>query len=104
MVNRFMSIKFPVHANVLNNRNIDPRIVVDVWKDAMSRLYTKVPVWMYTKTKKHEKEKKKVSKEAIDKFMTLNKLSTKDMESMQELYQEELLKELKEIEAMIKKD
>lgn len=101
MVNRFMSIKFPMQANILNNRNVDPRVTVDIWKDAMSRLYTKPPVWMYTKVAKKEKEKKKSSKIAIDRFMKLNKLSRRDFDGIEELFSDDLNKELKEVEAMI---
>jgi len=104
MVNRFMSINFPMQANLFNNRHIVSSTAVDSWKDVLNRLFTKPPSWMYTKTKKKETtgSKKHPEKASIHEWMRLNGLSKKDFESMDELMHDELMKEILSFEKMLK--
>ena len=55
MVNRIMSIQFPIQANQFNKLKVTPPPVVDWWRDTLSHRFSKPPVWIYTKTKKVEK-------------------------------------------------
>ena len=64
MINRIMSIQFPMQANQFNNTKISPRPVVDWWHSTLSRNYTKMPSWIFTKTKKSAQ--KKVSPVSIE--------------------------------------
>jgi hypothetical protein len=57
MINRIMSIQFPIQANQFNHTKISPRPIVDWWHDTLSRHYTKTPPWIFTKTKKSESKK-----------------------------------------------
>ena len=57
MINRIMSIQFPLQANAFNNTKIDPVSVVDYWKEALSTKYKAPPGWFFTSTKKKEKSK-----------------------------------------------
>jgi hypothetical protein len=59
MINRIMSIQFPVQANQFNKTKITPNRVIDWWHDNLSPRFTGPPKWIYTKTKKKEKETKK---------------------------------------------
>lgn len=104
MVNRFMSINFPMQANLFNNRHIVSSSAVDSWRDVLNRLFTKPPSWMYTKTKKSEKSgsKKQPEKETVSQWMKLNGLSKKDIEPMMTIMGEEITKELLEFEKMLK--
>ena len=73
MINRIMSIQFPMQANQFNNTKISPRPVVDWWHNTLSRHYTKMPSWIFTKTKKSAQKKvSAVSVEAdpeVEKFI-----------------------------------
>jgi hypothetical protein len=61
MINRIMSVQFPVQANQFNHTKVSPRPVIDWWHDTMSNYYSKTPPWIFTKTKKKEgKDEKKV--------------------------------------------
>ena len=104
MINRFMSINFPMQANMFNNRHIVSSSAVDSWKDVLNRLFTKPPSWMYTKTKKKETigSKKQPEKSTMLKWMILNSLSQKDFESMMEIMPEETIKEILGFEKMLK--
>jgi hypothetical protein len=104
MINRFMSINFPMQANMFNNRHMITSSAVDSWRDVVNRLFTKPPTWMYTKTKKAEKSgsKKYPEKETIMQWMKLNALSKRDVESIMELSPDEFVKELLQFEKMLK--
>lgn len=67
MINRIMSIQFPLQANQFNHIKIAPPNVIDWWRNNLCTRYTKTPNWIYTKTKKKEKkEKEKVEVLEID--------------------------------------
>jgi len=104
MVNRFMSINFPMQANLFNNRHITPSSAVDSWRDVLNRLFTKPPSWMYTKTKKFPSPggKKQPDKETVQEWMKINKASKRDLESLMALIDEETMKEIGGFEKMLK--
>ena len=64
MVNRIMSIQFPIQANQFNKLKVTPPPVVDWWRDTLSHRFSKPPVWIYTKTKKVEKQEEAQIKES----------------------------------------
>jgi hypothetical protein len=57
MINRIMSITFPLQAQAFNNTKIDPSPVVDFWKTTLNRSYKTPPGWFFTATTKKEKIK-----------------------------------------------
>jgi hypothetical protein len=57
MLNRIMSIQFPMQAHQFNHTKISPRPVADWWHNTLSRHYTKMPSWIFTKTKKSQQKK-----------------------------------------------
>lgn len=61
MCQRFMSIQHPVQANYLQHLKVNSAEVINFWHDTMTRLYTKVPGWMYIKTSKAKETAKKSS-------------------------------------------
>jgi hypothetical protein len=70
MINRIMSIQFPVQANQFNKNKINPAPVVDWWHDTMSVHFKGVPQWIYTKTKKQSvKDKKEDSFDEAEMFV-----------------------------------
>lgn len=57
MLNRIMSIQFPMQAHQFNHTKISPRPVADWWHNTLSRHYTKMPSWIFAKTKKSQQKK-----------------------------------------------
>lgn len=105
MVNRLMSIQFPVQAAAFNHIKINPSQVVTFWQEMLSRKYSRTPGWMYVKTRK-EKEAKKtlqhVDDETIHKYCEHNKISRRDVEDGLAILGESMYKELKDFEQLIK--
>lgn len=58
MTNRFMSIKFPIQANMFNTLKIDPVGQAESWR-LISSKFNRVPGFIYTKVKKTPKQKSK---------------------------------------------
>ncbi len=50
-----MSIQFPIQADQFNHTKVLPRPVIDWWHGTLSKHYTKMPGWIFTKTKKSAK-------------------------------------------------
>jgi len=69
MINRIMSISFPLQANALNNTKIDPVPVIDYWKETLNTKYKAPPGWFFTATKKKEKSIDFVPDEEVTEFI-----------------------------------
>jgi hypothetical protein len=94
MVNRIMSIQFPVQANQFNHTKISPRPVVDWWHNNLSRYYTKTPNWIFTKTKKSENPLKSAIKvdhnQEAEKFvMEKFEISKREIQDLKKFYPNE---------------
>jgi hypothetical protein len=57
MVNRVMSIQYPLQGQLLNNTRISAEEAIDWWRMWMKRIYTRPPKWCYTSTKGFKKDK-----------------------------------------------
>ena len=57
MINRRMSIQFPLQAQALQQVKIDEVAVIDFWQSYLRKQYSKTPFWMFTKGIKKSKEK-----------------------------------------------
>ena len=68
MINRIMSINFPIQADQFNRNKISPYPVADWWHRTLSKNYNRVPEWIYTKTNKPKKNKpdNKIKLEGFD--------------------------------------
>jgi hypothetical protein len=89
MVNRIMSIQFPIQANQFNKLKITPPPVIDWWRDTLSHRFSKPPVWVYTKTKKTEKpeiSKVKEFPETESFIREKYKISKRDLLQLKEFY------------------
>lgn len=89
MINRIMSIQFPVQANQFNKLKVVPAPVVDWWHDTLSARFSKPPIWLYTKTKKYDTTKTEEAKTSEltesfirDKYM----ISKRDIETIKKFY------------------
>ena len=78
MTNRFMSIKFPVQANLFNTLKIDPVGQAEAWRMVASK-FNRVPGFIYTKVKKRPKAKEWVpNPKAVELYMKFNEIGKRE--------------------------
>lgn len=80
MSNRFMSIKFPIQANLFNTLKIDPVGQAEAWRLVSSK-FNRVPGFIYTKVKKSAKQKAKEwspSPKALELYMKYNEIGERE--------------------------
>ena len=81
MLNRFMSIKYPVQVNALSLLRINPVAASNYWHKTMSTVHSSTPTWIYAKTKKKGEAEKKMelpSDEYIKWHCYKNEISKKE--------------------------
>ena len=80
MTNRFMSIKFPIQANLFNSLKIDPVGQEEAWRLVSSK-FNRVPGFIYTKVKKSAKQKAKEwnpNPKALELYMKFNEIGERE--------------------------
>lgn len=79
MVNRFMSIQFPMEAQAFNINGISQAYVMDCWQLVATK-YGKVPGWIYTKLSKGAKNKPpyEAKPDAVEMYLSLNEISMRE--------------------------
>lgn len=80
MTNRFMSIKFPIQANMFNSLKIDPVGQAEAWRLVSSK-FSRVPGFIYTKVKKSPKQKAKEwnpNPKALELYMKFNEIGERE--------------------------
>ena len=103
---RRFAIQFPLQANALQHLKINQVAVMDFWQHFMRKRYKKTPFWMYTKGVKKAKEAKekktKVSENTIIEYCKFYKMDRKSIYDALVFYNEDMVKELKLFEKLIK--
>lgn len=107
MINRIMSIQFPLQANQFNHTKVLPRPVIDWWHVTMSNYYSKTPPWIFSKTRKKEgKDEKKLDLsgyEETEKFIIKRfEVSKRELSELKKFYPEKYESWLKELDSQIK--
>lgn len=107
MLNRIMSIQFPIQADQFNNIKISPKPVIDWWHSTLSRHYSRQPGWIFTKTKKKENKKPDPSDFVIDpeiKTFILNRfeMSKRELKELEHFFPEQFKKWATSITEQIK--
>jgi hypothetical protein len=105
MLNRFMSIKYPVQANMLSHYKISPEGVSDYWHRSMSSLHSGSPSWIYAKTVKKKDIEKKLdlpSGEMIKWYCDRNEISRRDFDENVKFFGEDFLSEIRNLEKILK--
>lgn len=78
MINRFLSVKFPIQANMFNALKTDPIGQAESWRMVASK-FNKVPGFMYTKVKKQTKEKEWLpNAKAVELYMKFNEIGKRE--------------------------
>lgn len=102
MINRRMSIYFPLQAQLLQRQKINEVGVVDFWQNFLRKKYTKTPYWMYTKGVKKSKEatesKSNIKDADIIEYAKKMGFDQKAVREAAEVYPDELKKELQRFE------
>jgi len=103
MINRFMSINYPVMANRLNKNGTDAANVVDSWYMIAQR-YTRVPGWIYTKINKQTKVNNVAydpDPEALKIYLNKYQISQRDFKQALKFNADAVMKEIQYIEKQI---
>lgn len=98
MIQRFMSIMYIDETSRMNLEQINYARVVDFWREVMKRRYKSKPQFLFTKTKKLEKEKEKkiaVDETVISFYMKHNELDRRDFDMLFKMFPDALNDELK---------
>ena len=78
MTNRFMSIKFPIQANMFNALKIDAVGQAEAWRMVASK-FNRVPGFIYTKVRAKKKEKVwDPNPKALEMYLKLNEIEDRD--------------------------
>lgn len=98
MLNRFMSIKYPLNAQQLNLVKTNALGVAEIWHNVAGRFYgDRVPSFIYTKTNKSKKENtniSKIPKESISFWCDTHECGEREFYEMLELDEKSVLEEL----------
>lgn len=91
MINRFCAIAYPEAANAFNHIKIPQAQALDFWHKNFRKLYTRIPDWIYTKTKKKEKEKKikMPSEDAVRYYLSKQQLSMRELQDAIKMFGED---------------
>lgn len=104
MCQRFMSIQHPVQANYLQHTKTNPSEVMNFWHDTMTRLYSKVPGWMYIKTAKAKAKAKKsnanIKEATIEEYCHRFGYSKRQVRESIEFFGDKMIDELLAFEKM----
>ena len=74
MLNRLMSIKFPIQAQMLNIMKISPVGQAQTWRN-IAKQFKRTPGFIYTKTKNVSSDKtKKLNEDAVAMYMKFNEI------------------------------
>jgi hypothetical protein len=79
MTNRFMSIKFPVQANLFNGLRTDPVGQAESWR-LVARKFNRVPGFIYTKVSNKGKKQKEWSPDpkALEFYLKVNEIGMRE--------------------------
>ena len=98
MLNRYISIQYPLKVNYLSLLKINPITVSDYWHKVFSNQYTAPPGWVYTKTLKKVEQEKKLdlpSEAMIVYYCNREEISRKDFDQSVKFFGKEFVDELK---------
>jgi hypothetical protein len=104
MLQRFMSIKYPIQANLFNQLKTDPIGQAESWRMVCSK-FNKVPSFIYTKTKKTTSKKEWVPKpKAVEMYLKYNEIGEREFKEALQFNKKEVQIALEYIEKQIADD
>ena len=78
MINRFISIGYPIEANKFNNVNCNKARTLDYWNIILTNKHSKAPNWVFTSANKSEAAKTKFSKEIVNYYLKKYRITQED--------------------------
>jgi predicted choloylglycine hydrolase len=105
MMNRFLSIKYPVQVSLLSHFRINSAAVSDYWHSVLTKLYKTQPSWIFAKTKKKatEDKKKNLPSEAMIKWWCQkHEISRRDFDDSVNFFGDSFLDEVRDLEKVLK--
>jgi hypothetical protein len=101
MTNRFLSIQYPIQADMFNKININPVGVADSWRRVGIR-HKRTPGWIFTKTKKKPKDSVySPSEEALTFYLKINEIGMREYRDAMKYEPEKITSDLKTIQKQI---
>jgi hypothetical protein len=101
MTNRFLSINFPIQAQMFNKLNINPVGVADSWRKVGIR-YKRTPPWVFTKTKKKPKDSVySPSDEVLSLYLKMNEIGMREYKDAMKYDPDRIVADLKTIQKQI---
>lgn len=102
MIARMMAINFPIQSQQLNRNGINGSAVVDTWQQIGSR-FTKVPGWIYTKSKPSAKKTKvwKPDPELSKFYMKKNNIGPREFSELIKYNEKEVKNYFKKLEKQL---
>jgi len=81
MTNRFMSIKFPIQADMFNRLGTDPVGQAESWR-MVARKFSRVPNFIYTKTSSKGKKRSEwvPDPKALEFYLRVNEIGMREFE------------------------
>jgi len=78
LLNRFMSIKFPIQGSLFNDLKANPVTVADIWRSLGSK-FKFTPSWIYTKTKKKPKINEWTpNTDTVNEYLVINNIGKRE--------------------------
>lgn len=105
MMNRFLSIKYPVQVSYLSHMKIDAPSTMDYWHQNLKKLYKSVPTWVYAKTKKksvEDKKKNMPSPQMVKWYCQQEEISSKDYMTSVKMFGDTFLNEIRDLEKLLR--
>lgn len=105
MINRRLAIKYPLQAQIFNNKNVNPCDVIKFWNDYLFNGRFP-PKWIYTPgaTKSQAKKdmKNSISRSLKKSYSNYYHIPLKDIEDAIYFFPEDSIKEFKDFENLLK--
>lgn len=104
MLNRFMSIRYPIQANLFNTLGTNSVGAADSWRRVTVQ-FKRTPGWIFTKVKKSQTKQKESfvpSDETIALFMKINHIGRREYQECLKYNKEKTISYLKILEKEIK--
>lgn len=105
MLNRFLSIKYPLQVSLLSHFRINSASTSNYWHSMLKRLYKSQPSWIFAKTKKKATEDKKKnlpSESMIKWWCQKHEMSRRDFENSVSFFGDSFLDEVRDLEKTLK--
>ena len=98
MLNRMLSCKFPVQANMFNTLKTDPVGTAECWRLVGSK-FNRVPGFIYTKvSKKSVKKKWDPNQEVVNEYLKLNQIGNREFQEALKFNPKEIKKSIDNLE------